>query len=156
MKDKNGIDTVSALRQRNNNTHVIFASSYKDVVFDSLKVKTFRFLIKPIEKEKLYEALNSLIREKATALLYWFVIQNSQLITVYLNGILFLHRLKMYPHWFMHLINAINMRTLFQLFKKNYPVIFLQITSLFLVNMKYITNYSKMRSFFHRWKSVTV
>lgn len=89
MKDKNGIDTVSALRQRNNNTHVIFASSYKDVVFDSLKVKTFRFLIKPIEKEKLYEALNSLIREKATALLYWFVIQNSQLITVYLNGILF-------------------------------------------------------------------
>ena len=31
MKDKNGIDTVSALRQRNNNTHVIFASSYKDV-----------------------------------------------------------------------------------------------------------------------------
>ena len=45
MKDKNGIDTVSALRQRNNNTHVIFASSYKDVVFDSLKVKTFRFLI---------------------------------------------------------------------------------------------------------------
>ena len=64
MKDKNGIDTVSALRQRNNNTHVIFASSYKDVVFDSLKVKTFRFLIKPIEKEKLYEALNSLIREK--------------------------------------------------------------------------------------------
>lgn len=98
MKDKNGIDTVSALRQRNNNTHVIFASSYKDVVFDSLKVKTFRFLIKPIEKEKLYEALNSLIREKATALLYWFVIQNSQLITVYLNGILFLHRLKMYPH----------------------------------------------------------
>lgn len=65
MKDKNGIDTVSALRQRNNNTHVIFASSYKDVVFDSLKVKTFRFLIKPIEKEKLYEALNSLIREKS-------------------------------------------------------------------------------------------
>ena len=52
MKDKNGIDTVSALRQRNNNTHVIFASSYKDVVFDSLKVKNFPISDKTYRKGK--------------------------------------------------------------------------------------------------------
>ncbi len=105
---------------------MIFASSYKDVVFDSLKVKTFRFLIKPIEKEKLYEALNSLIREKkATALLYWFVIQNSQLITVYLNGILFFAQAENVST----LIYASDKcykyaDTLFSFSKKNYPVIF--------------------------------
>lgn len=63
MKLCNGIDTVSQLRKRNDDTKVIFISSYKDVVFESLKVQAFRFLIKPLEQEKLYEALNSAIRE---------------------------------------------------------------------------------------------
>ena len=63
MKDINGIDTVQALRKRNDNTKVVFISSFKDVVFESLKVQTYRFILKPIEKEKLYEALDSFIAE---------------------------------------------------------------------------------------------
>lgn len=63
MKVKNGIDTVSVLRKRNDNTKVVFVSSYKDIVFESMKVQTFRFLVKPLDKEKLYEALNSVIKE---------------------------------------------------------------------------------------------
>lgn len=50
MTDKNGLDTVSVLRKRNVDTTVIFVSSYKDVVFDSMKVNAFRFLVKPFEK----------------------------------------------------------------------------------------------------------
>ena len=63
LENKNGIDTVDALRKRNDNTKVVFISSYKDVVFDSMKVNTFRFLVKPLEREKLYEALDSVIKE---------------------------------------------------------------------------------------------
>lgn len=62
MTDKNGLDTVSVLRKRNVDTTVIFVSSYKDVVFDSMKVNAFRFLVKPFEKEDLYEALDSVIK----------------------------------------------------------------------------------------------
>lgn len=65
MKDKNGLDTVSILRKRNVDTAVIFVSSYKDVVFDSVKVNAFRFLVKPFEKEDLYEALDSVIKNQA-------------------------------------------------------------------------------------------
>ena len=61
MKDKNGLDTVSVLRKRNVDTVVIFVSSYKEVFFESMKVNTFRFLVKPYNKEDLYEALNSVI-----------------------------------------------------------------------------------------------
>ena len=62
MKSINGIDTVAVLRRRNDNTAVVFVSSYKDVVFDSLKVNTHRFLIKPVDTDKLFEALDSFIR----------------------------------------------------------------------------------------------
>lgn len=61
MHSINGIDTVDALRKRNDRTVVIFISSYKEVVFDSLKVQPHRFLTKPVEKDKLYEALGSFL-----------------------------------------------------------------------------------------------
>ena len=66
MTDKNGLDTVSVLRKRNVDTTVIFVSSYKDVVFDSMKVNAFRFLVKPFEKEDLYEALDSVNQKNIT------------------------------------------------------------------------------------------
>ena len=144
MKDKNGIYTVSAMRQRNNNTHVIFASSYKDVVFDSLKVKTFRFLIKPIEKEKLYEALNSLIREKSNR--FTVLVRNTEQSANYRileRNIIF--------------AQAENVSTLIYASDKCYKYadtlsafqkelssdFFFRSHRSFLVNMKYITNYSK-------------
>lgn len=63
MKSINGIDTVSAIRKRKDSTKVIFVSSYQEIVFESMKVNTFRFLVKPIDKDKLYEALGSVIKE---------------------------------------------------------------------------------------------
>ena len=63
MDIKNGIDTVALLRQRNDQTKVVFVSSYKEVVFESMKVQTFRFLVKPLDREKLYEALDSVIKD---------------------------------------------------------------------------------------------
>lgn len=61
MDDKNGIDTIRGLRKRNDNTTVVFVSSFKDVVFESMKYNTFRFLVKPIETEKLHEAISMAI-----------------------------------------------------------------------------------------------
>ncbi len=62
MKNINGIDTVSKLRKRNIKTKVIFVSNYSEVVYDSLKVETFRFLVKPIDENELYEAISAFIK----------------------------------------------------------------------------------------------
>lgn len=64
MKNKNGIDTVETLRKRNDDTKVVFISSFKEMVFESMKVRTFRFLIKPLDTKKLHEALDSVIKEQ--------------------------------------------------------------------------------------------
>lgn len=64
MKNKNGIDTVETLRKRNDDTKVVFISSFKEMVFESMKVRTFRFLIKPLDTKKLHEALDAVIKEQ--------------------------------------------------------------------------------------------
>lgn len=59
MNDLNGLDTIKLLREKNKDTKVVFVSSYSDIVFDSMKYNAFRFLVKPVKKEKLFEALDS-------------------------------------------------------------------------------------------------
>lgn len=63
MEKTNGIDTVDRLRNRENETTVIFVSNYRDVALDSFKVQTHRFLTKPVNIEKLHEALYSFIKK---------------------------------------------------------------------------------------------
>lgn len=63
MEKANGIDTVDRLRSRENETTVIFVSNYRDVALDSFKVQTHRFLTKPVNIEKLHEALDSFIQK---------------------------------------------------------------------------------------------
>lgn len=63
MGKVNGIDAVAALRDKEDETTVIFISSYKEMVFDSMEVQTYRFLIKPIDIEKLHKALDDFIKK---------------------------------------------------------------------------------------------
>lgn len=63
MGKVNGIDTVDRLRNRENETTVIFISNYYDVALDTFKVQTYRFLTKPVNIEKLHEALDSFIKK---------------------------------------------------------------------------------------------
>ena len=37
---------------------IIFITAYPEIVYDSFKVRTFRFLVKPIEKDAFFEALD--------------------------------------------------------------------------------------------------
>ena len=59
MNELNGLDTIKSIREKNIKTKVVFVSSYSEIVFDSLKYNTFRFIVKPVSREKLYEAMDS-------------------------------------------------------------------------------------------------
>ncbi|MBP3250343.1 MAG: response regulator transcription factor [Ruminococcus sp.] len=63
MDGINGIDTIKEIRARSQSARIIFASSYPDIVFESIKYNIFRFLVKPVEKDKLFEALDSAVKE---------------------------------------------------------------------------------------------
>lgn len=63
LKGQNGIETAKRLRQRSEDTVLIFLTGTKDYVFQAFDVAAFHYLLKPIEKEKFEEVLGRALRE---------------------------------------------------------------------------------------------
>ncbi|MBD5111545.1 MAG: response regulator transcription factor [Ruminococcaceae bacterium] len=63
MDGLNGIEVSRQIRKVNNNSTIVFISSFPNVAIDAFEVDAFRFLVKPIDKEKLFQTLD-LIRKR--------------------------------------------------------------------------------------------
>ncbi len=59
----NGVDTARMLREKGEEGIIIFLSSSMDGVIDAFEVNAFRYLMKPISKEALANALNPAIEQ---------------------------------------------------------------------------------------------
>ena len=59
MPGLNGLQTAKELRKINQQCTIIFLTSFPEIVYDTFQYETFRFLIKPLNINNLYEALNS-------------------------------------------------------------------------------------------------
>lgn len=64
MEALNGIETARKIRSSNKNSIIIFVSAYPDVALDTFEVDAFRFLAKPINKEKLFRSLDDYLKEE--------------------------------------------------------------------------------------------
>ncbi len=62
MEGINGIETAEKLREANSDSVIIFISAYPAAALDAYEVKTFRFLVKPIDEVKLFKALDDYLR----------------------------------------------------------------------------------------------
>ena len=65
LGNETGMDVVRRIRQDNKDINVIFVTAYPEYVFDSFKVDTFRYLVKPVSDEDLAEALDSFVSHDA-------------------------------------------------------------------------------------------
>ena len=59
MPGINGLQTARELRKNNIQCTIIFLTSFPEIVYETFQFDTFRFLIKPLNTNKLYEALDS-------------------------------------------------------------------------------------------------
>ncbi|NLZ46027.1 MAG: response regulator transcription factor [Clostridiales bacterium] len=62
MKGLNGIETAKLLRAKNKYVTIIFLTGFPEMVFQSFHVNTFRFLTKPIQESKLFNALDDFLK----------------------------------------------------------------------------------------------
>ena len=61
MKDMDGLETARKLRAAHIDTPIIFLTSYPHIVFDTFEVNAYRFLVKPVDPEKLAAALDDFL-----------------------------------------------------------------------------------------------
>ena len=66
MPGMNGMEFARFLREKYSDSKtVIFVTSFPEIVYDAFEVRTHRFLLKPVVKHKLYEALDSCMKASA-------------------------------------------------------------------------------------------
>lgn len=63
MNGLNGIDTARRLRQRQEETVLIFVTGIKEYVFDALDLYAFQYLLKPLDEKKFAEVLDRAVKE---------------------------------------------------------------------------------------------
>jgi DNA-binding LytR/AlgR family response regulator len=56
MEQINGIEVAKRIRHFNEQALIIFITGFKDYVFNVFEVKTFRYLLKPLDKQLFYKA----------------------------------------------------------------------------------------------------
>ncbi|MCM1258922.1 MAG: LytTR family DNA-binding domain-containing protein [Roseburia sp.] len=62
MRERNGIYVADALKKKNPNTLIIIVTSYIEYLDDAMRCEVFRYLIKPIEKERLFRNLKDALK----------------------------------------------------------------------------------------------
>lgn len=89
MTGINGLETARLLRLKNTICNIIFVTSFPEFILDSFEVQPFRFMLKPLQSEKIYEAIDSYIKQQK--LLYpLIVIENGIQKTVNAQDIIYL------------------------------------------------------------------
>ncbi len=63
MDGTNGIETAKILRERNEDTMLIFITGIREYVFEAFDVAAFHYLLKPIEEDKLHEVFGRAEKE---------------------------------------------------------------------------------------------
>ena len=62
LPDGNGIEFAKRVRQENANIFIVFSTSFQEHVFESFTLNTFRYLLKPISKESVFDAMDAFVR----------------------------------------------------------------------------------------------
>jgi len=144
MKNVNGLDTISRLRERGNDTHVIFVSSYTDIVFDTMIVKAFRFLVKPLNEDKLKEALDSFLRETVKS--PSVIVQDEDTLAVCNvkeNSIIYAQAENVYTKLFTKSNTYVYRNTLSKFEEELKSSFFFRVHRSYIVNLDYIESFSK-------------
>lgn len=147
MSDINGLETSRQIRLRNNEVKIIFISNYPEIVFDSFEVNTFRFLVKPICKEKLFEALNY-YRESLDTSSYFIMRTHEEIRKIKHSNIIYLEAHK--KHTLIRTIdNYYILKKNLSEAKKALPTeMFVQCQRAYIVNIRYVSNYNTSTIFF--------
>ena len=62
LEDGNGLDFAKRIREENDRIVIVFSTSYGEHVFESFTLNTFRYLLKPLEKDAVFETMDAFVK----------------------------------------------------------------------------------------------
>lgn len=150
----NGIEFARVLRETyGEEKTVIFLTSFHEIVYESFEVRTHRFLIKPIDKEKFYEALDSYF--KTNPLSKRIVIKafgDTQIIN--LNDVLYIESSRKDVYIVKQNEEIIYHKTITEMEEQLMNLDFFRCHRSYLVNMKNVKKFDSKNVYFNDGKSV--
>lgn len=90
MKDMTGIDTAKILREHNLNTLLIFLTTSQDHMAQAFPCHAFDYLLKPVDKTRLYKALDEALKVLPENIPYIDIMCDKQKHSVFLSEILYI------------------------------------------------------------------
>lgn len=85
----NGMEFARLIRQHDEKKGIIFITAYPEFVYESFEVRTYRFLVKPIDENLLFDAIQNFV-DKASENGKLLVNINKEIFPVEINDIIYL------------------------------------------------------------------
>ena len=141
MPDIDGLEFAHALyKNYGEKKTIIFITAYPEIVYDAFEVRTYRFLIKPIEKEKLYAALDAFV-ERYRAQYYLSVLSDGRTEVIPLEDILYIEVMRKDCMIVLTDRTVVCKKTIAAFEEELTPFDFYRVHRAYLVNMRKIRSY---------------
>lgn len=141
MPDVNGLEYARKLyEQYGEKKTVIFITAYPEIVYDAFEVRTYRFLVKPVEKEKLYAALDAYM-ERYRAQYYLSVLSDGRTEVIPMEEILYVEVMRKDCTIVLSDRTVVCHKTIAAFEEELTPFDFYRVHRAYLVNMRKIRSY---------------
>lgn len=142
MGNLNGLETAKRIRELNMECAIIFITSYKDdFILESFTVNTYRFLVKPLSQNTLYEVLDDYFALHGFD--YPVLVNGQEHVKIHLHSkeIVFIEANN--KHCIIHLQKSVLhcTRTMAKLFKDIPHHHFFKVNRAFIINFNYVYKY---------------
>lgn len=139
--NENGMDVIRTVRETDKNVKVVFLTNYPEYVFESFKLDTFRYIIKPVKEEDLDEALLQIVKNYYNSMLIR-VGEKSKVTYINAKDIKYAESNKRYSYFNIGDSRIFINKSISDIEEILNPMFFFRISRFFIVNFDYVENIS--------------
>lgn len=142
MKELSGIDLAKRIRKDNNRAEIIFITSHFEFYGEGYEVDALHYLIKPIEKEKLYQVLDKAAEKLSVEPPYIIITSDGETVKLYESEILYIEACLHYISIFTK-DKEYKVKEKISAFEERLSDVFYRIHRSYLVSLKHIIRISR-------------